>query len=164
MRRWPRDDGASAVEFALIVPVFLMLVFGMISAGLILNTKLSLVHAADEASRYGATVPTTLGGLNAYLTNIANVAEAAGGDALSTSAPNRVICVAYVNGQTGTTRRRMNGVFSNSSCFSDGRPAAEARVQVMVSRDVSWQMFLIPAWTINLSSDSVSRYEVIPAP
>lgn len=51
------DDGASLVEFALILPVFTMLLFGMISTGIALNDKQQITHATREGARYAATVP-----------------------------------------------------------------------------------------------------------
>ncbi len=45
-RRRRRERGASLVEFALILPVFLMLLFGMITAGLALNDKQQMTHVS----------------------------------------------------------------------------------------------------------------------
>jgi Flp pilus assembly protein TadG len=55
-RRWrpARERGASAVEFALIVPVLLMLVFGIIGFGIIFAQQLALGNSARQAARYGA--------------------------------------------------------------------------------------------------------------
>ena len=44
------------VEFALILPLVLMLAFGMVTAGLTYNHKIDLTHAAREGARYGATL------------------------------------------------------------------------------------------------------------
>lgn len=52
-----RERGASLVEFALLLPVFTMLIFGMITAGLALNEKQQMTHATREGARYAATVP-----------------------------------------------------------------------------------------------------------
>ena len=47
-----RDDrGASALEFALVVPVLLVLIFGMIEFGLVFQAQLALTHAAREGAR-----------------------------------------------------------------------------------------------------------------
>jgi Flp pilus assembly protein TadG len=47
-----RDDrGAAAVEFALVLPVLLLLVFGIIDAGRMLNMQLALTQAAREGVR-----------------------------------------------------------------------------------------------------------------
>jgi Flp pilus assembly pilin Flp len=45
------ERGAVAVEFALVLPLLLTLVFGIVQFGLALNTKLTLTHAAREGAR-----------------------------------------------------------------------------------------------------------------
>jgi Flp pilus assembly protein TadG len=45
------ERGAVAVEFALLLPLLLSLVFGIIQFGLALNEKLTLTHAAREGAR-----------------------------------------------------------------------------------------------------------------
>lgn len=46
-----RDDGAAAVEFAILVPVLLMITFGIIAVGLILWSLITANQAAREATR-----------------------------------------------------------------------------------------------------------------
>lgn len=46
------DRGAVAVEFALIAPIFLMLVFGIVAFGIIFAQKLALGNSARQAARY----------------------------------------------------------------------------------------------------------------
>ena len=53
------DDGAAAVEFALILPVLLLIVFGIIDAGRMLNMQLALTQAAREGVRVTALGGTT---------------------------------------------------------------------------------------------------------
>lgn len=46
-----REKGAAMVEFAIILPVLLLLVFGIIEFGRAYNTQLTLTHAAREGVR-----------------------------------------------------------------------------------------------------------------
>ena len=48
------EKGAVAVEFALILPIFLMLVFGIVEFGRAYNIQVSLSEAARETARYTA--------------------------------------------------------------------------------------------------------------
>jgi hypothetical protein len=48
-----RDDGATAVEFALVVPILLVLVFGIIDYGLWFSDSLSSRQGVREAARQG---------------------------------------------------------------------------------------------------------------
>ncbi len=45
------DGGAAAVEFALILPIFVLLVFGIVEFGRLFNTQVSLTGAAREGAR-----------------------------------------------------------------------------------------------------------------
>jgi Flp pilus assembly protein TadG len=49
-----RDRGAVAVEFALLLPVLLLLVFGMIDFGRAINAQITLTQAAREGARLAA--------------------------------------------------------------------------------------------------------------
>lgn len=50
-RRVADDSGASAVEFALVVPILLLLVFGIINFGIIFSQQLTLNNAVREGAR-----------------------------------------------------------------------------------------------------------------
>lgn len=53
-RRLAGDDGVAAVEFAFIVPLLSLFIFGIISFGLILSFTQDMTRAAAEGSRAGA--------------------------------------------------------------------------------------------------------------
>ncbi len=45
------DSGASALEFAVVVPFLLLLIFGMFEFGFIFQGQLAVTHAAREGAR-----------------------------------------------------------------------------------------------------------------
>jgi Flp pilus assembly protein TadG len=47
------EKGASAIEFAVILPLLLLLVFGIIEFGIILYNQAVLTNACREGARYG---------------------------------------------------------------------------------------------------------------
>ncbi|WP_208812979.1 TadE/TadG family type IV pilus assembly protein [Micromonospora echinofusca] len=57
----PRDRGAAAVEFALILPVVLLVIFAIIDFGRMLNAQLTVNQAAREGARATALAGTTQG-------------------------------------------------------------------------------------------------------
>jgi Flp pilus assembly protein TadG len=66
IRRHPRTDrertrqsGQSLVEFALVVPIFLLIVFAIIQFGMIMGAQDGLSNAVREATRYASTVPVS---------------------------------------------------------------------------------------------------------
>ncbi len=50
------DRGAAAVEFALVLPLLVLLVFGIIDFGRMLTTKITLTEAAREGARAAALI------------------------------------------------------------------------------------------------------------
>ena len=48
------EKGASAVEFALVLPIFIMLVFGIFQFGIAFNNWIAITHAAREGARLAA--------------------------------------------------------------------------------------------------------------
>jgi len=62
-----RDQkGASVVEFALILPVFVAFVFGMINCGLMLWTQLGIEHGVVAAARCTTINPSVCPDVPAY--------------------------------------------------------------------------------------------------
>lgn len=164
--------GASAVEFAIAFPLFLMIVFGGISSAMAYDRQNTLTHAAREGVRYGATLPTngTTSVPDAWFEQVAAVTQQSASGQLDTGVPGRTICVAYVgygskqNVQTSWTRSRtLSGTtvtYSNAPCFADGRPASERRVQVVAARTTEFNVvFFNP--TLNLSSNATARFEAV---
>jgi len=50
------DAGASALEFALVAPILLALLFGMIEFGFAFQAQLAVTHAAREGARMAAVL------------------------------------------------------------------------------------------------------------
>lgn len=64
-KRTPNERGATLVEFAIIVPLLLLLLFGIIEFGRIITEFTTIRTAAREGARFATTVETT-GGVPNY--------------------------------------------------------------------------------------------------
>ena len=65
-----RTDGSAAVEFALGVPILVMMVFGMLQLGIVLQANAGVQHALGEAARRATIFPTPSDGdLQSTITN-----------------------------------------------------------------------------------------------
>jgi Flp pilus assembly protein TadG len=53
------DEGAAVVEFAMVLPLLMMLLLGTITGGLALNTAIAMADAVREGARFGATTAST---------------------------------------------------------------------------------------------------------
>ena len=158
-----RDRGAAAVEFALLAPLFFMLVFGMISAGLALSRQINLTQAAREASRYGSTLSFQAagGGITGWLSQVAASVDQAAGPADSpTGGYQSDSCVAYVEPAGLVSHRLLDGSAGTGPCPGTTVDTAlgSAYVQVVLHRDTTFNAILLSK-TITLSSTSVTPYE-----
>ena len=170
MTRRGRDDrGAALVEFAITLPLLVMFLLGMFTGGIAYNQKLAITNGVREGSRYGATLPiasSSCSTVSCWLAQVADVVQASSEGELGSTVSTRNICVAFINatgtGTDVTTRlvRTSSGdtVQAGSTCFSDGLPSAEKRVQVTGSRQGTIE-YLVGTATPTLSSQSVTRFE-----
>lgn len=160
------ERGAQLVEFALILPILMALLLGIVTGGIAFSHNLSIDNAARETARYGATLPVN-GNMGAYLNQVADVAIRTSTGTLEDGRPGRVVCVAYVfpdgtfpNDQTTRLVEDAAGVrtVTNQPCLADGRPNDERRIQITVARDADLVVFYFSR-TVNLTGQSVARYE-----
>jgi len=63
------DRGAAAVEFALVLPILLLLVFGIVDYGRAYNAKVTLTHAAREGARMLAVENASTSDISTALTS-----------------------------------------------------------------------------------------------
>ena len=126
MRR--ADRGAAAVEFALVVPILIMLLFGIIDYGLYFANALGVRSGASDAARqiivsnFATTCDTAFaatGPGSAFITKTENCVDAIGGivDAKGTYedpwevGDNVIVCAAVdVDGVTGLTPMPASGL------------------------------------------------------
>ena len=53
MTEWRNQKGASAVEFALVLPILIVLLFGIVEFGLLMYNKAVITNASREGARAG---------------------------------------------------------------------------------------------------------------
>ncbi len=143
--RRPDEEGAVLVEFALVLPVLLAFLLGTITVGTAYDASISLNNAARESARYGAVRPVEAD-LSGWLDVVADVAVNSATGELDSGVAGQFVCVAYVypdgtDAEDRTVRvveqAGSRQVQTGQSCFSDGRPSDERRVQVQLQRDTN---------------------------
>jgi Flp pilus assembly protein TadG len=160
-RNQQRERGAVLVEFAIVLPLLLGLVFGMVSFGFWYNNKLNLSTAAREGARYGATLPLAgYANTNAWLDAVAGATVGAAGDQLLPTVSSRYTCVALID-SGGTSRRVDSGgtvsYSSGSACYSDSL-GSESRVQVVAQRSGTINAVLFHS-DVTSRGRAVARFE-----
>jgi len=168
-----RERGAALVEFTLILPLLLLIVFGGVTTALAYERKSELVYAVRDGARYGATVPRdqcdTVAncGTRNWAQLVQFVTSKRSDGALTTSD----ICVALVVGGTSSTPAsvytRVNGVyttgtnvtFPDTGCFDDGNADTGMRVHVSAVKNGQKINLIFSTLNVNLKSTASSRYE-----
>lgn len=176
-RRTRRDDrGAAAVEFALVVPILLMLLLGITTGGLSYSHALGATNAVREGSRFGATTDACGAAAPA-------ACSAAGGTAWATSVMQRVRDTQFDDPSTQTKvcvqLTRVTAVGSTTAlvgfqCSSEGGPTLASSalpsvptttttvgtcfVRVVVARPFTINVG-IQKWDRTLIRTSIARYE-----
>jgi len=109
--RWRSDSGAEAAEFALVLPVLLTLLFGIISLGTVLYHYEMLVSATEAGCRYFAAARGTATPQASALAVVENYATGLSSSVLATRVTfsvNNVVC-----NDTTTTPTCYNALLNN---------------------------------------------------
>jgi Flp pilus assembly pilin Flp len=104
LRRLRRDEsGVALVEFALVLPLLLVLLFGMLDFGRAFNYWIDSTHLANEGARWAVVNknPGTTGTLQQYIQGQADTAELRDGGTAAVPDPMQV-CVSFPNGGLST--------------------------------------------------------------
>ena len=92
------EGGAALVEFALVLPVLLVLLLGMLDFGKAFNYWIDQTHLANEGARWAAVNKNPGGGsLQQYVRSQANTPELRDGGTASVAGPIQ-ICITFPNG------------------------------------------------------------------
>ena len=103
-RRRRGDDGAAAIEFALLFPIFMGLALGMIFGGMAFSKQINVTQAAREGSRFGATYDVAVaGGIDSWLIAVRDATRQAAGASNDLMGGYDYVCVAYVVTKTNAS-------------------------------------------------------------
>lgn len=165
MNRLAGDKGAAAVEFALLFPVFMAMVLGMITAGASFERWIGITQGAREGARVGATMslpasnPTGTGTIDTWLPLIYDSSVRASG----LDATNRGFAACVALSEDGTTFTKYSAVGAappaktvGSPCYTDGQTGP--RVQVALQRNTFWDWFLGNR-DLTVKGQSTTRWE-----
>jgi Flp pilus assembly pilin Flp len=161
--RFRDDDGAAAVEFTLLLVPFLVLCFGLISGGIVLNDKMSLTQGVREAARYGATFPYTPSGSppgageTTFLTTIRSTAQGDSYGQIGTDAAT--YCVGLRRASDSSNYRLDNNETNAVAGTCPGAPVLSPGYLVVIAYKPASFDFIVDRLTLNLRSLSVARYE-----
>jgi Flp pilus assembly protein TadG len=137
VQRMRREDGAAAVEFALIAGVLAMLIFGMLQYGIAFFELQNLRSAAREGARIGA--------VGATVDQVKTRVSQASGNAIP--AGSAAVTVSYTN--DGTTWNTVNGTTRACPPKSQQTTSSQNKVTIDLSSG-SLPSNLVDIFTLNI--------------
>ena len=154
------------VEFALILPLLMMLILGMFTGGLAYNQKQEMTHATREGARYAATVPlsTTFSNGGTWQDNVRQlIVDRSNGDLASAQ-----VCVSLVSGSPGDVTNPFTVIRTTAagsaacipgqtyptSATDDGR-----RVQVTANKPATIELGLFGKYNVTLTTNATAHSE-----
>jgi hypothetical protein len=170
------DRGVALVEFALVFPILIALIIGMVSAGLAWNQKLQLTHGAREGARYGAIVDSnqTFDNGLGWGRNVLDVTIARAGSDLEVD--GATACVSLVRNSPGVVYSTDHVARATRSCGSwsyttGGAPCISGqtypvsgaadiglRAQVVLDRPGTFETLFITR-DLNLTASATAKSE-----
>jgi Flp pilus assembly protein TadG len=152
------ESGAAAVEFALVAPFVLLLLFGMVTTGIAYSDHLSITNAVRDGARYGAAVDYSASP-GAWATSVRNRVRAVYLNAGS-SVANSQICVKLVD-STNTVVPGASVI--GADCGTEpGLPSSMAAgscaVKVWMKRPADIQLVIAPTLNFDIGAKSVYYY------
>lgn len=130
------ERGASAVEFALVVPIFIMLVFGIISFGMVFAQELALSNGARQAARFGVVDGRTCAQV---ATEAKNASESLGMVAadVTVEVKRGLTAAAATNVCGSTASMPCDGSTVGDSLFVTTTYTSRLMIPLVVTRDVT---------------------------
>jgi Flp pilus assembly pilin Flp len=159
MSRWRGEAGANAVEFALLLPVLIILLFGTMYGGSLFNSQQTITQAAREGARFGATLPGAEVPLPAEWAD--QVRDRALGvlDVDRPLTPGAVsVCVRFYDGSGGVGEQATGP----EPCPAPSTGPDGARVEVTTTRDARLELGVASLGPITMRGSAVARYEAGP--
>lgn len=152
-RRWREAErGASLVEFALVVPLLTMFLFGIVQFGIAYDKQQSINSGAREGARLGALGDSTL----------ADIADrAVEASELSAVGNDPTVTVADDAGAIAGTRQP-GGTYTgtnDATAMPCGRPTPSAYVHVSVSTPYDITIPLFGVHTVTIDAEAEFRCE-----
>lgn len=143
------------MEFALVLPLLVMLLLGIVTFGLAFNERLALTNGVREGGRFGASLPSHDGWEAEVVSRTREVLFSSGD-------PSGLVICAELTDSSGAD------VYPGSTCALPGKPSSpggletgDCIVKVWATRPATLNI-LLAQWTVDLRAQSVSYYERTP--
>ena len=165
--RAPCEAGAVAVEFALVLPILVMLLLGIATTGLSYTHAIGVTNAVREGARFGATADATDGTTwaNDTITRVR-------GTQFDDPSSETAVCVQLwkvgpgggpvaeaCSQGTVTPDLSLPATATDRPAIPSGATTGTCVVRVVAARNFSINIAIVPVWNRVSVATSVARYE-----
>ncbi len=154
-RRHRSESGASAVEFALIVPVVVTLLGGTLTAGLAYSDHLAVTNAVREGARYGVAADAASSG---WATSVQTRVQQVYFNAAGTAPTDNQVCVSLVTAAGATVLSDGGTACGTEPSAPTGMEAGSCAVKVWMTKPGLIRMIVFPDLHPTLTAKSVAYY------
>jgi Flp pilus assembly pilin Flp len=152
-RRRRNQRGASAVEFALVAPLLLVLLFGTVSAGLTYSDHVATTNAAREGARYGAAAD----GLSTWGASVQTRVKQVYFNAAGITPTDNQVCAKLIKAD-GTVIASDPGTACGAEPSLPTMLSGSCAVKVWMSKPGVIRMGVFPDLHLTLHAESVAFY------
>ncbi len=153
-RRRRGERGAVAVEFALILPLLLLLLSGLVTTGLVYSDHLSATNAVREAARYGAAADISSAGWAGSVRDRVKQVYFNEGETVT----DDQICVRLVQADGGVYREHVGANCGTAPGVPTDRAAGSCAVLVWIQRPAKIRLLIAPDLDFEIGAQSVAYY------
>jgi Flp pilus assembly protein TadG len=148
------ERGAAALEFALVVPLLLLLLIGGITTAMTYSDHLSATNAVREGARYGAATDVTS---NQWATSVRDRVKQVYFNAGVTVTDSQ-ICVRLVQASGTTYQEAIGSSCGTAPSVPSNMVTGSCAVLVWMRRPETIQLVVAPSLHLNISAQSVAFY------
>jgi hypothetical protein len=148
------ERGAAAVEFALVVPFLILLVFGLITTGMTYSDHLAATNAVREGARYGAATDITSG---SWATSVRSRVKQVYFNA-GTTVSDAQICVRLVTASGSTYTEAIGASCGTAPSAPSDMAAGSCAVMVWMKRPETIRLVIVPDMNFDIGAESVAYY------
>jgi Flp pilus assembly protein TadG len=147
-----REEGQALVEFALVSPLLLLILFAIIQFGIMLSDYITVTDSARIGAQQlalgsGLSDPCDRAVLDAY-----NAGSSINLQSTGTVTPSFATGTDYCGATSSTSNTACTPYVYNTSCNSNGNEASGDEATVTVTEPFRWTLFGLEFGTINLSA------------
>jgi Flp pilus assembly pilin Flp len=149
------ERGAAAVEFALVVPLVILLLIGTVTTTMVYSDHLAVTNAVREGARYGAVADISSGG---WATSVQTRVQQLYFNNNGVSPSDNEICVQLVSSGGSVIASDSGSSCGSQPSLPSNMASGSCAVLVWMQEPETIQLLIAPDLHLNIGAKSVAYY------